>query len=146
MKKSCIPTTFYLSLLEFLMNSKHQIIALGGSFGITPMQAMTLILINADEPRPMKSFCTLFNCDASNITGIVDGLEQKGLVSRQEDPSDRRVKQIRLEPAGAKMQSGLVQSLSAEDSFILSPLSDEEVQQFVHIIQKLAGHSLVISS
>src|SRR6478752_2882742 len=128
MNKSCIPTNFYLSLLEFLMNSKHQIIALGGTFGITPMQAMTIILTKADEPRPMKSFCSLFNCDASNITGIIDGLEQKGLVSRREDPKDRRIKQIQLEPKGQQMQAELVRQLSAEDSFLLAPLSEEEVR------------------
>ncbi len=138
MKNDCVPHTFYLSLLEFLLNSKHRITALGSSFGITPMQAMTLVLIKPEQPRPMNSFCKLFNCDASNITGLVDGLEQKGLVSRQENPSDRRVKQIRLEPAGRKLQIELVRELSAADSFLLAPLSEEEVRQFVHIIQKLA--------
>jgi DNA-binding MarR family transcriptional regulator len=137
-KTTTIPHTFYLSLLEFLMNSKHHIMQLGNQHGITPMQAMTLMLTKPDEPRPMNSFCKLFNCDASNVTGIVDGLEEKGLVSRQANPDDRRVKQIRLQPAGRKLQAKLVEELSADDSFVLAPLTREETEQFVRIIEKLS--------
>ena len=115
--------------------------ALSTNYGLTPMQAMTLLLTRADEPRPMNGFCRMFNCDASNVTGIIDGLEQKGLVSRQEDPADRRVKQIHLEPAGQELQAELVRELSRDDQFLLAPLSHQEIQQFVHIIQKLAHAS-----
>ncbi len=133
-----IPHTFYLSLLEFLLNSKHYILSLSSNHDLTPMQAMTLLLTRADEPRPMNSFCHMFNCDASNVTGIIDGLEQKGLVSRRENPADRRIKQIHLEPAGQRVQDALVSELSRNDNSVLAPLSDAEVQQFVHLIQKLA--------
>lgn len=146
MTQASIPHTFYLSLLEFLLNSKHHIMALSTNYGLTPMQAMTLLLTRTDEPRPMNSFCRMFNCDASNVTGIIDGLEEKGLVSRQENPADRRVKQIQLEPAGQKLQAELVRELSRDDQFLLAPLSHQEIQQFVHIIQKLAHASETVTT
>lgn len=120
------------------MNAKQHIVAIGAEFGLSSIQAITLLLTDSSKPRPMKNFCTLYNCDASNITGIVDGLEQKGLVSRQNDPKDRRIKIICLEPAGKKMQRAIIERLSTSSGFLFDPLSETEAQQFVTIIEKLA--------
>ncbi len=120
------------------MNAKQHIVAIGAEFGLSSIQAITLLLTDSSKPRPMKNFCTLYNCDASNITGIVDGLEQKGLVSRQNDPKDRRIKIICLELAGKKMQRAIIERLSTDNGFLFDPLSETEARQFVKIIEKLA--------
>ncbi|MEJ0072864.1 MAG: MarR family winged helix-turn-helix transcriptional regulator [Candidatus Saccharibacteria bacterium] len=134
-----IPHSFYLSLIDFLMSAKQHMIAIGDEFGLTSIQTVTLLLIDKDHPRPMKSFCTLFHCDASNVTGIVDGLEKKGLVSRQNDPSDRRIKVICLEAAGRKLQQVIIDRLSDVNGFLFEPLNAIERQQFVHIVEKIAA-------
>jgi DNA-binding MarR family transcriptional regulator len=135
-----ITPRFYLSLLEFLLSSKQQIMAIGVELDLTSMQAITLLLIDENHPRPMKNFCLLFHCDASNVTGIVDGLEKKGLVSRQSDANDRRIKVIQLEPAGKQIQQTIMERLDAANDFMLARLSDTEQQQFVHIVQKLTAN------
>lgn len=145
MKNNLIPSTFYLSLLEFLMNAKQHIVAIGAEFGLTGIQAITLLLTDESKPRPMKNFCTLYNCDASNVTGIIDGLEQKGLVSRQNDSKDRRIKIICLEPAGKKLQRTIIQRLADMNGFLFDPLSETESMQFVGIIEKLAAYKLADS-
>jgi DNA-binding MarR family transcriptional regulator len=43
-------------------------------------------------------------CDNSNVTGIIDRLEERGLVERRPSPGDRRVKLIVLTPAGERMR------------------------------------------
>lgn len=131
--------TFYLSLLEFLMNAKQHIMAIGAEFGLTSIQAITLLLIDEHRPRPMKSFCRLYHCDASNITGIIDGLEKKGLVSRQNDPNDRRIKVICLESAGKKMQQLIITRLDEANDFLFAPLDDTEKQQFITVVEKIAA-------
>ena len=136
--KQHITHNFYLSLLEFLMTAKQHVMAIGAEFGLTSIQAVTLLLIDENRPRPMKSFCSLYHCDASNITGIIDGLENKGLVIRQNDPADRRIKVIRLETAGKRMQQTIIQRLAEQNGFLFDPLSDAESQQFIHIVEKLA--------
>lgn len=133
--------TFYLHLLEFLMTAKQHIVAVGNEFGLTGIQAITLMLIDADAPRPMKSFCVLYHCDASNVTGIVDGLENKGLISRQNDPNDRRVKVIQLEAAGKRLQQTILKRLIADSSYLFDPLNPSETDQFVRIVEKLAVHT-----
>src|SRR5665213_961489 len=96
----------YLALVEFLMLSKRSVIDIGANYSLTPMQAMTLLFLNED--RPMNSFTTIFSCDPSNITGIVDGLQSKQLASRYESTTDRRIKMIKLEPKGAKIRAAFI--------------------------------------
>ncbi len=139
MKEHRVHPNFYLSLLDFLMTAKQHLVAIGSEFGLTSIQAITLMLIDEARPHPMKNFCTLFHCDASNVTGIVDGLEQKGLVSRQNSPADRRVKTIQLERAGKQLQEQIIERLANDNDFLLAPLTDSETKQFVNIVEKLAA-------
>lgn len=138
MHKTHLPKDFYLSLTEFLMHAKQQVVGLSAEYGLTSMQALTLILSGTSEPRPMNSFCKLYDCDASNVTGIIDGLEQKGLVSRQPHPEDRRIKVIRLEPAGEKLRSEIASRLSRQSDSLFNGLSTREVEQLARLIQKIA--------
>jgi DNA-binding MarR family transcriptional regulator len=130
---------FYLSLIEFLMTAKQHVVAIGDEFGLTSIQAITLLLVDEHRPRPMKSFCGLFHCDASNITGIVDGLENKGLVSRQNDPKDRRIKIICLEPAGKILQQTIIERLDGMNGPLFAALDEAEKQQFAGLVAKIAA-------
>jgi len=71
--------------------------------GLTAPQATLLTLLS--EPMSMRQFAELMGCDASNVTGIVDRLEAKGLVERRADPSDRRVKRLARTSEGDKAAS-----------------------------------------
>src|ERR1017187_4021368 len=96
----------YLELIEFLMMSKKRVIEIGVTFHLSTMQSITLLLLK--EPRPMGDFRHLFNCDASNVTGIIDGLEQKQLVRRYEVHSDRRIKMVKLLAHGKRVRTTLL--------------------------------------
>ncbi|MEU7639563.1 MULTISPECIES: MarR family winged helix-turn-helix transcriptional regulator [unclassified Streptomyces] len=58
---------------------------------LTGAQARLLRLL-AMEPLPMRKLAQCLKCEPSNVTGIVDRLESRGLVERRPDPADRRVK------------------------------------------------------
>jgi DNA-binding MarR family transcriptional regulator len=58
---------------------------------LTGAQARVLALL-AREPTPMRQVARQLKCEPSNVTGIVDRLESRGLVERRADPADRRVK------------------------------------------------------
>jgi DNA-binding MarR family transcriptional regulator len=66
--------------------------------GLTAPQATLLTFLS--EPASMKQFAERMGCDPSNVTGIIDRLESKGLVVRAADPDDRRVKRIARTAAG----------------------------------------------
>ena len=52
----------------------------------------------------MGELANAMHCDNSNITGIVDRLEEKGLVERRPADHDRRVKLIAPTPEGASLR------------------------------------------
>jgi DNA-binding MarR family transcriptional regulator len=131
--------SFYFALVSFLLQSKQQVIAISGEFGLTSIQALTLLMLDEIKPPSMSAFCKLYDCDASNITGIVDGLENKGLVSRQPHPSDRRIKIIRLEKDGKELQAQIIQRLAETSDHLFSGLDAHELKQFASLVQKLTA-------
>ena len=66
--------------------------------GVTPQQAKALLAL--DEALPMRRVAERVGAEPSNITGIVDRLQARGLVERQADPTDRRIKLIAATDAG----------------------------------------------
>jgi DNA-binding MarR family transcriptional regulator len=85
-------------IYELWMGSRPRLREAAHAVGIGPRQAHLLRLL--DEPQPMRKLAGLLRCDPSNITGMVDRLEEHGLVERRADPADRRVKLLALTPEG----------------------------------------------
>ena len=85
----------------------------------------------------MNSLADALVCDASNITGLVDKLEARGLIRRQADPADRRVKMIALTPAGVKFTAKVIKML-AEPAPSVKALPRSDKATLYRIAQQLA--------
>ncbi|MGH2770368.1 MAG: MarR family winged helix-turn-helix transcriptional regulator [Actinomycetota bacterium] len=72
---------------------------------LSPQQAVALL--NLHEALTMRRLAGLMRCDASNVTGIVDRLELRGLVERKALAGDRRVKYLTLTREGKELRSRL---------------------------------------
>jgi DNA-binding MarR family transcriptional regulator len=83
--------------------------AIAKAHDLTPMQAKVVLQLR--EPAPMRSLSDNFCCDPSNITGIVDRLEERGLLTRTEDPDDRRVKTLQPTAAGRRLREAFETAL-----------------------------------
>nr|WSY55220.1 MarR family transcriptional regulator [Streptomyces sp. NBC_00886] len=95
-----------------------------GDHTLTGAQARLLSLLSL-EPLPMRKLAQKLKCEPSNVTGIVDRLETRGLVERRPDPADRRVKLAAATEEGRRVARSLRESLRfAREP--LSGLSDEE--------------------
>ncbi|GAA3797752.1 MarR family transcriptional regulator [Streptomyces phyllanthi] len=77
---------------------------------LTGAQARLLSLLSL-EPLPMRRLAQKLKCEPSNVTGIVDRLEARGLVERRPDPSDRRVKLAAATQEGRQLARSLRDSL-----------------------------------
>ena len=55
----------------------------------------------------MRELAVELVCDASNVTGLVDRLEKRGLLERRATEDDRRVKCVHLTPAGRRVREKL---------------------------------------
>ncbi|EEP71054.1 MarR family transcriptional regulator [Micromonospora sp. ATCC 39149] len=75
--------------------------------GLTPAVAGALPELDPDRPLPTRDLAEQLRCDRSNVTALVDKLEQAGLVERQGDPTDRRQKTLVVTEAGRRMRDRL---------------------------------------
>ncbi|MFE0134932.1 MarR family winged helix-turn-helix transcriptional regulator [Streptomyces sp. NPDC059037] len=71
------------------------------SENLTASQGKALTVLRRG-PAAMRSLADTLACDASNMTGIIDRLEKRGLVRREPSPSDRRVKNVVLTTEGER--------------------------------------------
>jgi DNA-binding MarR family transcriptional regulator len=74
---------------------------------LAPMQAKALHELDAEQPISMRALARRLGADPSNVTGLIDRLEARGLVERRPDPNDRRIKGLALTSAGAKLRQRL---------------------------------------
>ncbi|GAA0269230.1 MarR family transcriptional regulator [Actinomadura nitritigenes] len=104
---------------------RAQFNAAAAELGLPPAQA--LVLTNLSGPAPMRQLADWLSCEPSNVTGIVDGLERRGLVTRQPAPGDRRVKHVVLTEAGEHKRRQLRSSANAlAHTFFELPGSDRQ--------------------
>ncbi|MFC9622551.1 MarR family winged helix-turn-helix transcriptional regulator [Streptomyces sp. NPDC056930] len=106
---------------------------------LTGAQARVLGLL-ALEPTPMRKIAEKLKCEPSNITGIVDRLETRGLVERRPDPADRRVKLAAPTEKGSRTAQQLRDSLTfAREP--LAELSDGDRATLRDLLRRMLGDS-----
>ena len=123
-------------LTRLLLERRVQLPALAAEFDLSPVQCHVLHLLEPGQLVPMGRLAETLACDASNVTGLVDRLETRGLIARQPAPGDRRVKVLVLTPAGARVRTQLQRRLAAPtDPFRRLPISDQRA--LVRILERL---------
>ncbi|MCF6524759.1 MarR family winged helix-turn-helix transcriptional regulator [Streptomyces sp. JJ36] len=106
---------------------------------LTGAQARVLALL-AREPMPMRKVAVRLKCEPSNVTGIVDRLEARGLVERRPDPADRRVKLAAATASGRSTAEGLRGSLDfAREP--LAGLTSLERRLLRDLLRRMLGES-----
>src|SRR5438309_2199601 len=92
-------------LMKFFFAQRAHLPASGAECDLSPIQFHVLHLIEPGRPLPMRRLADTLACDASNVTGLVDRLESRGLVRRVPSTDDRRVKVLQLTPAGTRLRA-----------------------------------------
>jgi DNA-binding MarR family transcriptional regulator len=88
-----------------------------------------------DRPRTMSELAGVLHCDNSNVTGIVDGLEEKGLVTREPAVHDRRVKLIAPTATGRRVRARLVRAAEKPPTWV-EALSETDRRALREILQR----------
>jgi DNA-binding MarR family transcriptional regulator len=125
-----------LMLQFFLAKARPRMMEVWREFDLMPPQQLLLGLLS--EPKPMGELAQHMHCDNSNITGIVDRLEERGLVERRVAEADRRVKLVALTEAGDQMRAEVVRRRS-EPPPELTALSESELKRLRQVFAKLAA-------
>ena len=106
--------------------------------GLTFTQAHVLRLLDPERPLPMSALAGLLVCDASNVTGIADRLEARGLVERRSG-ADRRVKTLALTPTGVELRARVYELMTRPPDAILA-LSAADQRTLRDILRRAAAH------
>jgi DNA-binding MarR family transcriptional regulator len=99
---------------------------LAAKYELTAIQAKVLLLLQPEGAMTMRSIAGLLQYDASNLTGVVDRLEEMGAVRRQPHPSDRRAKGVVLTAEGQRMRKAFWDRLTSNTG-PLGRLNDREL-------------------
>ena len=123
-------------LVQFFFTQRSHLPPVAAELQLSPAQCHVLHRIEPGRPIPMGRRAETLACDASNVTGLVDRLESRGLVRRRPSTADRRVKVLDLTPAGARLRALLLDRITTPPA-TLGRLSVREQRTLVRILTRL---------
>jgi DNA-binding MarR family transcriptional regulator len=104
--------------------------------GLTPATLGSLARL--DQPRTMGALAELLRCDPSNVTGIVDALEARGLALRRPSEADRRVKLIALTAKGRELRERVMAEIDEPPEW-LRGLSAQDKRALRDLLRRAHG-------
>ena len=88
------------------------------------------------EPLSMRELAERLYLDPSNLTALVDRLEDLGLVERQADAGDRRVKRLVITPKGVQLSEQIIDAVFAEGT-VFDMLDADEQRQLLDLLGRI---------
>jgi DNA-binding MarR family transcriptional regulator len=128
----------WATMRELTMSQRGSMLAAAADLQLSPPQLLALHALEAGEPAPMSALAAALRCDASNVTGIVDRLEDRGLVERRPAPHDRRIKHLVLTEQGEALRREVAERLD-EAPAGFDALSAAEARQLGELLKKVAS-------
>jgi DNA-binding MarR family transcriptional regulator len=108
------PATEAWALMQRLFGpQRKRFMALAAEYELSPPQLGALKALDPQRPVAMSELAGILGCDNSNVTGIVDRLEYRGLVERRPADHDRRVKLLALTEDGRALRASIGDRLHA---------------------------------
>lgn len=108
-------------------------------FDLTSVQFAALDAVAEQPGIDQASLAAAISFDRATIGGVIDRLEQKGLIEREISPDDRRARQLRLTSAGRRQLAALRPVVEALQAEILAPLTAKERATFLALARKALG-------
>jgi DNA-binding MarR family transcriptional regulator len=124
---------------EIGMSQRMRVGARLAELALSFPQALTLRFLEAERPLPMNVLAERLVCDASNVTGIADRLESRGVIERRSANDDRRVKVLALTPDGVKLRERVVEIMS-EPPPAIAALSERDQRTLRDILRRAVEH------
>src|SRR5918912_913731 len=120
---------------ELFHAAKGRLHAVASELELSPPQVRALGVLDPERPVPMSELAQALHCDNSNVTGIVDRLEDRGLVERRSASHDRRVKMLVVTERGTRLRERLAERLG-EPPAALASLSPEDQRALRDIMRR----------
>ena len=105
----------------------------GGAFSLVHLQV--LFTLDTEGPLPMSRLAEAMDVSQASATGIVDRMEQRGLVERLRDDNDRRVVRVALSDGGRQTLGVMASERREHLAQIIDQLTDDELEGFLAGLQ-----------
>lgn len=107
---------------------------------LTFAQVSALLAIRdfPEQEISLKELEKILHVAQSTTAGIINRLEQKGLVTGFGDSSDKRIKLVQMTPLGEKYCQEAEQNMKQAEEFLLSGLTETERSIFNSLLQKVS--------
>jgi MarR family transcriptional regulator, temperature-dependent positive regulator of motility len=114
-------------------------------YDLTPVQYAALAAVKAHKGIDQATLAGLIAYDRTTIGGVVDRLEQKGLVSRRVSKEDRRARVLEITAAGKRTLVGIEPAVAAAQKAMLRGLDASESVQLLRLLRKAIDASNELS-
>jgi DNA-binding MarR family transcriptional regulator len=106
---------------------------------LTMPQLKALLVLHLRPGSSGLDVMSAMGISLATVTGIVDRLAARGLVTRREDPRDRRVRRLELTPAGSALMEGIITAGAAHQRRLLARLDDDALRTVEEAITHLVN-------
>jgi DNA-binding MarR family transcriptional regulator len=107
--------------------------------GLRPRHLIALRLLSERGPSSQHGMASALSLDPSNVVGLLNELEERGLIVRRRDPSDRRRHIVELSSRGAEELGLAYARLACVEDELLSVLSPEERSTLYDLLVRAVG-------
>jgi DNA-binding MarR family transcriptional regulator len=103
-----------------------------------PMWGYIVLTALRDEPmRTQAALARSIGADKTRIIGVLDDLQERGLIEREPDPADRRVRLLRLTGAGRRLHGKVRSAIRKQEDRLLSELPAGDRAAFLRALRRL---------
>ncbi|MFW5471368.1 MarR family winged helix-turn-helix transcriptional regulator [Knoellia sp. CPCC 206435] len=106
-------------------------------WGLTPHESRALRVIGQHEPTRPGVVAQHLRIAPRSVTDVVDALEERGLVARAPDPSDRRATSVSLTARGRTVLDELDAARRADHESYFADLSERDREALARILGRL---------
>ena len=125
-----------LADLFFSAENQQRFHGTADELGLTLPMLKALLELEPGSGLSMRSLAEMWNCDASFVTVVVDGLEHRGLVERQVADYDRRIKTVELTQEGVASRERALDAVYAPRAGFLA-LTASEQETLARLLRKM---------
>lgn len=131
---------FRMRLISQLMGRRFQ--ELLTPFDLTPTHWVVLCCLWRQNDLPATRIAEQLQQVGGTITGVLDRLQERGLIERHRDPQDRRIWRICLTPAGRALEPQLTPLARQLLRETLQDFSEQEQQQLSDLLDRAIANFL----
>jgi len=107
------------------------------SASLTPTQFAALMMIRDEGPVSQNHLGRMIAMDPATTQGVVSRLQERALIERVPDETDRRRMALTVSEAGRTLTDGLIATAQEISAQTLAPLSAAEVKSLLSALKKI---------